>query len=79
MKKFGIIMTVLAMLGTNAAHAQYNNNNKQNMGKGSNASTNTAKDGEYAWLIGLAVLAVTATVVGIAAASTSSDPSTYSH
>lgn len=70
MKKFGLLLTAVAMLSANAAHAQ--------SGNGANAGKNAATN-DFAWGIALGGLAVVAVVVGVVAASASSSPSTFSH
>lgn len=77
MKKFSAVLTVAALLASSAAFAQPNNTNNQ-MGRGSQAATNTASD-DWAWGIGLGGLAVLGVVVGLTAASAASTPSTFSH
>jgi hypothetical protein len=73
MKKIAILMAVLAMLGTNAAHAQ------NTTGKGSAAGSSAGTNNGMAWIVGLGSLGVLGTVVGITAASASSSPNTFSH
>jgi len=72
MKKFTILMAVIAIMGSNAAFAQ------SNTGKAAAASANTGSN-NMAWLVGIGTVGVLGTVVGITAASASSEPSTYGH
>lgn len=70
-KKLGLALAVMATLMGNMGYAQ-------SSGRAANAGRG-ASTGGFAWGIGLAGVAVIATVVGIAAASASGSPSTYSH
>lgn len=69
MKKLGFILTVVACLAGNVAHAQ--------TGKGASAGSNGASD--FSWGIAIGGLAVLGVVVGVTAAAASSTPSTFSH
>lgn len=75
MKKVALLLTVFAMLGGNTVYAQ--NKGTQTGQAASNSAS--AGNGGMAWAVGLGTLAVVATVVGVAASSASSSPSTYSH
>ena len=75
MKKFAIVLTVLAMLSSNAGHAQ--TTGVRNTGAAATAGTYNANT--FAWGIGLAGLDVLGVVVGITAGAASSSPSTFSH
>jgi hypothetical protein len=70
MKKFALVLTVLATVAGNAAFAQ--------TGRGAKASADTGSSG-MAWGIGLGGLAVLGVVVGVTASSAASTPSTFSH
>jgi hypothetical protein len=76
MKKLTVLVAVLATFGTNAAFAQ--TATPATTGKGA-AAARTKGSNAFAWGIGLGALAVVGTVVGIVAASASSDTSTFSH
>ena len=74
MKKFTLLLAVMATLVGSSAHAQ----SSSNSGKGASASSSAAS-GDFAWGIGLAGVAVIATVVGVTVASAVSSPYTFSH
>ncbi len=73
MKKMAILLTVFAVLGNSNAYAQ-----EKKTGYGAVASSTSSND-NMAWLIGLGIVGVVATVVGITVASATSTPSSYSH
>ncbi|HEY4255383.1 MAG TPA: hypothetical protein VGM34_03445 [Chlamydiales bacterium] len=73
MKKLTVLFAVLATLGTNAAFAQ-----PATTGKGA-AAARTNGSNAFAWGITLGAVAVVGTVVGIVAASASSNSSSFSH
>lgn len=69
MKRFALILTVIATLAGNSAFAQ--------TGRGAAAGSNGASG--FSWGIAIGGLAVLGVVVGITAAAASSSPSTFSH
>ena len=71
MKKFSILLVIVATLVGNVAQAQ-------TMGKASSSAKQMAND-DFNWGIGLVAVAVVATVVGLTAASAASTPNTYSN
>ncbi len=72
MKKFTVLLAVLATFAGTAVNAQTNNNST--MGKGAKASTRTNSD-NWAWGIGLGGLAVIGTIIGLSVAGgTTSQP-----
>ncbi len=73
-----MLMAAVAMLVTNSASAQ--SSNQGGMGKGSSAGSQAGSSyNGMPWLVGLGTLGVLATVVGITAAATSTDNSSYGH
>ncbi len=74
MKKFAILLTVFAVLGNSGAYAQ----ERKSTGYGAAASSTSSND-NMAWLIGLGIVGVVATVVGITVASATTTPSSYGH
>jgi hypothetical protein len=71
MKKFSILLAIVATLVGNTAQAQ-------TMGKASSSAKQASND-DFNWGIGLGAIAVLATVVGLTAASAASTPNTYSN
>ena len=79
MKKTMMLIAVLAMVGSNSAFAQ-SYNSKNDMGRGSAASTNTGSSNGYMnWVVGIGSLALLGTVVGLSASSAASSPSSFGH
>lgn len=71
MKKFSILLAIVATLVGTAAQAQ-------TTGKASSAAKQSSND-DFCWGIGLVSLAVLGTVVGLTAASAASTPESYSN
>ena len=80
MKQFTVILTVLALIGSNTLSAQNTTpTTNYKSGQGATESSSTGSQNGFAWGIGLGALAVIGTVVGLAASSASSSPSSFSH
>ncbi len=88
MKKFTLIIAVIATLVGNGAYAQpaNNNNNNRNMNKPAMSNTGagaqqagTYSSNNFAWGVGLVGFAVIGTVVGLTVAAATHSPSTFSH
>ena len=72
MKKFSILLAIVATLAGNAAQAQ-------TTGRAAAPGKHTINNNDdFSWGIGLVSLAVLATVVGLTAASAASTPDSYS-
>jgi choline-glycine betaine transporter len=71
MKRFTVLLAVVATLASNAGFAQQT-------GKAATAAKSSASD-DFSWGIGLGVLAAVGIVVGLAASSAASSPSSFSH
>jgi len=73
MKNIAILVAAFTMLSSNVAFAQ-------SRGSGASSSATSASDNKMVeWGVGIGVLAVVATVVGISVAYAASTPSTYGH
>lgn len=72
MKKFTILLAIVATLAGNVASAQ-------TMSKPNMPAKNKVTDDGFNWGIGLVGMAVLGVVVGLTAASASSTPNTYSN
>ncbi len=77
MKKFTILLAVLALVSPSLSHAQ-NAGGNASRGAGANAGRSMASD-TFAWGACIGSLAVLGTVVGLAASAGSSTPSTFGH
>ncbi len=75
MKKFTVLLAVMATLVGNSAFAQ----NDMYTGRGANSAKSTATNNDFQWVIGLGGLAILGVVVGLTAASAASTAPTYSH
>ncbi len=73
MKKLAVLFTALSLTFASVGNA-YNGR-----GSASNAGTQTATSNSFAWGFGIVGVAVIATMAGLVAASSSSDPSQFSH
>lgn len=73
MKKFAMIVAVLATLAGNVGHAQ-----TMNKGTGAGAQAGMCTTTNFAWGIGLGALVVLGTVVGVTVAGATGSPS-FSH
>lgn len=77
MKKFTVLLAVLATLSGSAIHAQNAGGNAAR-GSGAHAGRNMASD-TFAWGAAIGSIAVIGTVVGLAASAGSSTPATFGH
>lgn len=79
MKKFAIVVAVLATLVGNSGYAQGTNGvKKKPMGNGAQTAGSYTSE-NFAWGIGLGALAVIGVVVGLTAGTASSTPSSFVH
>ena len=79
MKKFAMIVAVLATLAGNAAHAQTTMNKNGSNTTGAGARAGTFSTDNFAWGIGLGGLAVLGIVVGITVGGALGDQPSFSH
>ena len=73
MKKLALVLTAVALLAGNSAHAQ-----TSQPGMGAKSAGTYASD-NFAWGIGLGALVIVGVVVGVTAAAASSSPSSFVH
>lgn len=71
MKKFTVIMTVLAMFAGNAAFSA-------NLGQGATAAGTAASD-DFAWGPAVGGIVLLGVIVGVTASAAAHTPSTFSH
>ncbi|MBS0625562.1 MAG: hypothetical protein JSS32_05895 [Verrucomicrobia bacterium] len=77
MKKFTVLLAVLATVSGSAVHAQNAGGNAAR-GAGANAGKTMGSDA-FAWGACIGSLAVLGTVVGLAASAGASSPATFGH
>lgn len=78
MKKFAIVMAVLATLVGNAGYAQGPNSGTKKMGNAAQ-SGQTYSSNNFAWGIGLCALVVIGVVVGVTVAAAVHDNPSFVH